>query len=98
MATIPQPKASGLPSVLRAVIAGPLAFISSFLVMCGSVLWLPAGAAQVDNLVIPVLIFPLLCTLSFIYILIDSRPARVAGVLALMVGGHLALLALHLWS
>jgi len=83
---------------LRDLLGGPLAFIASFLVMCGSVLWLPAGAAQVDNLVIPILIFPLLCTLSFIYILVDSRPARAFSVLGLMVVGHLAMLALHLWA
>lgn len=86
------------PGWLRALLGGPLAFIASFLVMCGSVLWLPAGAAQVNNLVIPVLIFPLLCTLSFIYILVDSRPARAFSVLGLMVVGHLAMLALHLWA
>jgi hypothetical protein len=80
---------------LRVLLAGPLAFLCAALVMTGSSLWLPKGAGQIDNLVLPVVIFPAIWAIIFFYTVLDRRLLRAfacVGALSLL---HAALLAIH---
>ena len=80
----------------RGVLAGPLSFICSWLLMAGAALYLPGGAAGVDNLVFPILLFPLVWSCLFLYTLLDERLARAYLVVFALCGLHALLLLRHL--
>lgn len=80
----------------RGLLAGPLSFFGSWLLMAGAALYLPAGAAGVDNMVFPVVLFPLIWCALFLYALLDSRLFRAYAVILLLGLSHLGLIARHL--
>jgi len=80
------------------VLAGPLAFIVAALLMLGSTVWMPAGRAQIDNLVLPILLFPLIWTALFLYALLEPRLARAWLVIGALGVIHAALIAARLWG
>lgn len=73
---------------LRIGFAGPGAAIIALVVMAGMSLWLPRGAAGIDNLVLPLVLVPLIWAALFFHACLDSKLGRVALV-------ALGLLALH---
>ncbi|MEM7427070.1 MAG: hypothetical protein AAF441_13320 [Pseudomonadota bacterium] len=73
------------------LLAGPLAIISATLVMMAMPLWYPPGPAKIDNIVVPLLIFPLIWAVLFFHALLDQRLLRVTAV-TLAVGGVSALM------
>lgn len=73
---------------LRIFFAGPGAVIVAVAIMAGSTLWLPRGAAGIDNLVLPLVLAPLIWAGLFFHACLDSRLARVAFV-------AIGLLAIH---
>ncbi len=73
---------------IRICFAGPGAVIVALVVMAGMALWLPGGAAGIDNLVLPLLLVPLIWALLFFHACLDARLDRVALV-------AVGLLALH---
>lgn len=81
---------------LRGILAGPIALVAAFLAMAGSALWLPQGRAEVNNLVLPVVLFPLLWTGLFLYACLDRRLKRAYGVILALVAVNVMLLAWHL--
>ncbi|WP_091532466.1 hypothetical protein [Fontimonas thermophila] len=78
------------------MLAGPVVFAVACLVMAGSALWLPAGPAQIDNLVLPILLFPAIWAALFFCACLARRLTRawifIAGIGLL----HAALIAQHL--
>ena len=83
---------------LRGVLAGPLAFVAATLLMLGSTVWLPSGAAQIDNLVLPIVLFPLIWTALFLYALLAERLGRAYIVVTVLCVVHAALIATHFWK
>jgi hypothetical protein len=81
---------------LRGLLAGPIALAAAVLVMTGSALWLPPGTAQVNNLVVPVILFPLLWTAFFLYACLDKRLARAYVIVGAFAAANAGLLAWHL--
>jgi hypothetical protein len=81
---------------LRGLLAGPLALAAAVLAMTGSALWLPAGTAQVNNLVVPVILFPLLWTAFFLYACLDRKLSRAYVIVGAFVAANAGLLAWHL--
>ena len=94
------PRSTGGPRRLRAwargLLAGPVAFLASWVLMAGAALYLPRGAAGIDNLVFPIILFPLIWALLFLYTLTDPRLLRASAVLALVLLTHGGLIAYHL--
>ncbi len=90
------PRASRGRAWLRGLLAGPLSFVCAVLVMSGGALWLPGGKAGIDNLVLPIGLFPLIWTLLFLYSLIDPRLGRAYAVVGGLLLLHGAMIALHL--
>lgn len=80
--------------IARVALAGPLALISSTCVWLAMPLWYPPGAADIDNLVVPILIFPLIWSALFFHACLDSRLLRVAAVSLLSAGLSAAMIAL----
>jgi hypothetical protein len=92
----PLPPGSRLRGWMRGLLAGPLALIAACLVMVGGALWIPPGTAQVDNLVFPIVLFPLLWTALFLYACLDKKLARAYSVIGVLAGVNAVLLVLHL--
>lgn len=77
----------------RILLAGPGAIIVTVAVLAGTPLWLPGGAAGIDNLAIPLVLAPLVWALLFFHACLDrrlSRVALIAGALFLVHGGLVA--------
>lgn len=70
-------------------LAGPLVFITAVLVMSGGAVWMPKGVAGVDNIVMPLVLFPVFWAALFFYACLTARVARgfwvVGGIAALQV-------------
>jgi hypothetical protein len=92
----------GFKSMLQAialrrwVAAGPLALLTSLAILAAMPHWFPEGEGKVDNLVIPVIAFPLIWSICFLYACLSDNVTRVAGVLAAIFGLQVALIGLGL--
>lgn len=78
---------------IRIALAGPGAVIVALVVMAGMALWLPGGAAGIDNLVLPLVLAPLIWAGLFFHACLDRKLARVAiiaGGLLVIHGGLIA--------
>lgn len=73
--------------------AGPGAVFVALVVMAGMALWLPGGAAGIDNLVLPLVLAPLIWAVLFFHACLDSRLGRVALVAVGLLALHGGLLA-----
>jgi membrane-anchored glycerophosphoryl diester phosphodiesterase (GDPDase) len=74
-------------------LASFVALLLPIVVMASMSLWLPAGDAQVDNLVIPLILFPLIWAVSFFYAVLETNLKRAWMVmlgLLLVNGGMVA--------
>lgn len=82
----------------RIALAGPVTFICAALVMCGGALWLPKGPAQIDNIVVPIVLFPAIWAGLFFYACLDRRLGRAWGVIGGLSIAHIALIATHMMT
>ena len=73
---------------IRIVFAGPGAVAGAIVMMAGMTLWLPRGAAGIDNLVLPLVLAPLLWAALFFHACLDRRLARVAIVAVGLLAMH----------
>src|SRR3546814_8728205 len=76
---------------MRFVMAGPVAILVALTLLAGMPLWLPGGAAGIDNLAVPLVLAPLIWAGLFFHACLDrslARVALVAGVLFLVHGGR----------
>ncbi|NKF21234.1 hypothetical protein [Solimonas marina] len=83
---------------LRVLLAGPLVLLCAALVMAGGAIWLPKGAAQINNLLLPVLLFPAIWAVLFFYASLALRLRRAYAVIGIicvlqlvLIGGHFML-------
>ena len=77
----------------RILLAGPGAIVVTLTLLAGMPLWLPGGAAGIDNLAFPLVFAPLIWAMLFFHACLDRRTARVAlvaGALFLVHGGMVA--------
>ena len=79
----------------RVVLAGPLVVVCATLVMCGGSLWLPKGPAQIDNIVLPIGLFPAIWAAFFFYACLDRRLGRAYAVIVGLSLLHATAIALH---
>jgi hypothetical protein len=77
----------------RAAFAGPGAVIVAIVVMAGMTLWLPGGAAGIDNLVLPLVLLPLIWAALFFHACLDRKLARVAFVALGLLLAHGTIIA-----
>lgn len=73
--------------------AGPGAVIVAIVVMAGMTLWLPRGTAGIDNLVLPLVLFPLIWAGLFFHACLDAKLSRVAVVALGLFALHAGLVA-----
>lgn len=84
------------PRLVRWLLCGPLVFVGTVCVMMGMAFWWPVGAAGVDHIAMPVLLFPLIWAGLFFYALLDNSLLRAVCVLTGLIVAHLGLLALNM--
>lgn len=75
------------------MLAGPVAILVAIVLLAGMPLWLPGGAAGIDNLAIPLVLAPLIWAGLFFHACLDRsllRIALVAGALFMIHGGLVA--------
>jgi len=78
---------------MRIILAGPVAIIVALTLLAGMPLWLPGGAAGIDNLVVPLVLAPLIWAALFFHACLDRSLARVALVAGALFLVHGALVA-----
>ena len=76
-------------------LAGPVAFILAILVMLGMATWFPGGAAGLNNVVLPLVAFPLIWAVIFFYAYLDRNTKRVALAFSCIALVHAVLLITH---
>lgn len=76
---------------LRIALAGPGAIVVALVVMAGMALWLPGGAAGIDNLVLPLVLVPLIWAGLFFHACLDRRLGRVALIAFALFAVHAGL-------
>ncbi|MEM1006350.1 MAG: hypothetical protein AAF496_07755 [Pseudomonadota bacterium] len=84
------------PRLSRWVLSGPIVFVATVFVMMGMAFWWPVGAARVDHIALPVLLFPLIWAGLFFYALIDDDLLRAGSVLIGLIVVHLGLFTLNM--
>lgn len=82
------------PVLVRWLLAGPGALAAAILGMAAMPVWLPAGAAGVDNIVYPIVLAPLVWTMTFLYALLDTSLPRTTAVVAVLILANGILVAL----
>jgi len=78
---------------MRVILAGPVAILVALTLLAGMPLWLPGGAAGIDNLAIPLILAPLIWAGLFFHACLDrnlTRVALIAAGLFLVHGGLVA--------
>ena len=73
------------PVLVRWLLAGPVALIATLLTMTGMVVWWPEGAARINNIAMPVLLFPLIWAGFFLFAVIAENLMRACAVLVLVI-------------
>lgn len=82
----------GLRVVLRVLLAGPIALVVAFLVMLAMPVWYPPGNADIDHLVMPMVVFPLIWAGLFFHACLDRRLVRVCAILLVLGAGNLVMI------
>ena len=75
----------------RVLLAGPWTLLAALVVMAGMATWLPPGEAKVNNLVLPLLLFPLIWAALFFHACLARRlrSAAIVSFAAVLVSGGL---------
>ncbi|MEM1262255.1 MAG: hypothetical protein AAGH76_07650 [Pseudomonadota bacterium] len=60
----------------RWVLAGPITLIAAILAMAATPVWLPAGESGVDNIVMPIVLFPAYWAVFFVVAIIAKNVWR----------------------
>jgi len=82
----------------RVLLAGPLSFLAALCVMAGGSRWIPAGAAQIDHLVLPMVLFPAIWAGLFFYTSLSRHLARAYAVVLGLSAVSAALVLAGFWG
>lgn len=80
------------PKTMRWILGGPVALIVTLLIMMGMAHWWPRGVAQINNIAMPVVLFPLIWAGVFFYLLAEDKLARATLVMVALALGNLGFL------
>ena len=92
------PKRSRARPVLRGILAGPVVFLGTFIVMAGAALWLPRDASGVSHIVLPVIFLPAIWGALFFWAYLDQKLWRAWAVVGGVIVLHGGLIARHLMA
>lgn len=72
----------GRPVLSRWLLAGPGVFIAAVLFMMSMPVWLPAGAAGINNIIWPLVLAPVIWAAAFTYMCLEENLVRGAALVA----------------
>lgn len=75
------------PKTVRWILCGPCAFVAAATIMAVLPLWLPHGAAKIDHLVFPILMFPGIWAAVFFYACLERDLIRATSVITALIAG-----------
>jgi hypothetical protein len=75
----------------RILLAGPVVALTSFAMLCGGTQWMPAGAAGIDHLALPLVLFPAIWAALFFHACLERRLARAYAVHGVLLLANAAL-------
>jgi hypothetical protein len=81
----------------RTLVAGPLTLVASLAVLAATPHWMPEGPGRVDNLVFPVVGFPLIWAVAFFYACLADEPRRAARVLGIVTALQFGIIGFSLF-
>ncbi|MFO1106666.1 MAG: hypothetical protein U1E34_11240 [Amaricoccus sp.] len=84
------------PVAARWILAGPVALVASLATMMAMPLWVPAGAAGVNDIALPLVLLPLIWAAPFFYACLEPDLARGAVLLSVIALGQAAPVAVVL--
>ncbi|HEX5651249.1 MAG TPA: hypothetical protein VFX69_16445 [Steroidobacteraceae bacterium] len=84
----------------RVILAGPLVLLCSLGIMGGANLWVPPGAGGVNDIVLPILLYPAVWTALFFYACFERRIGRGYAIVGGLTALHAIVFALRTsgWS
>ena len=84
--------ASRLRLTLHAIAALVAAFVFAVAVTAGAAKWVPAGPAKIDNIIIPIVVFPIVWVTFALGLFAARRRGRAWAVVGAITGAHVALI------
>ena len=75
----------------RWALAGPIAFVAAVLAMAATPVWAPGGASTLNNIVVPVVLFPAYWALAFFYGILEEKMWRAAAIFSVLIAVNGAL-------
>jgi hypothetical protein len=90
------PPASVAQRWARVILAGPLVLLCSLGIMGGANLWWPPGDGGVDDIVMPILLYPAVWTALFFYACFERRIGRGYAIVGGLTALHAIVFALRL--
>lgn len=81
------------PLTTRWLLAGPGALLAALAAMAAMPVWLPPGAAGIDNVALPILLTPLLWAIPFFYACLEENLPRGVAVTLVAILAQAALAA-----
>lgn len=82
----------------RTLLAGPAVCLTSLAALCGGALWVPQGAAAINHLALPLVLFPAILAALFFHACLDRSLIRVAAVQGSLLLLNALLILRALWS
>ena len=79
----------------RVALAGPWTLVASVVVMASLATWVPPGAGRVDNIAIPLVLFPLIWAVLFFHASLTRRLWHAAAVSVALTAACGLLLGAH---
>lgn len=73
------------PVLARWLLAGPGALLAALATLMAMPLWVPPGAAGVNDIAFPIILTPLLWALPFFYAVLEEKLTRASLVLGLAI-------------
>jgi hypothetical protein len=80
------------------LLAGPISFLAALCIMAGGSRWIPAGAANIDHLVVPVVLFPALWASLFFYTSLSRRLMRAYALVLSLTALSVAMVLAGFWG
>lgn len=85
-------------TVLRWILAGPVALAVAVAVMAAMPLWFPEGAAGIDHLVLPLILFPAIWAVAFFFACLSESLGRASVLLLGTLAINVAAAGWAIWS
>jgi hypothetical protein len=73
-------------------------WLTSLATMCGGALWIPGGAAAINHLALPLVLFPAILAVLFFHACLDRSLARISAVQCALLLVNIVLILRAPWS